>query len=35
MGVETVAIVVGVAMLFAVSISMALKAKKDRDAQDR
>jgi hypothetical protein len=34
MGTEVIAIVVGVAMLFGVSIAMALKAKKDKDAQD-
>ena len=32
MGVEAIALIVGVAMIFAVSIGMAIKAKKDRDA---
>ena len=34
MGSEIIAIIIGVAMLFGVSIAMALKAKKDKDAQD-
>ena len=29
-----IAVVIGIAMIFAVSISMAIKAKKDRNAQD-
>ena len=32
MGVEAIALVVGVAMIFVVSIGMVIKAKKDRDA---
>ena len=34
MGTEVIAIVLGVGMLFAVSIAMAVKAKKDKDAQN-
>ena len=32
MGAEVIAIVIGVGMIFAVSIAMALKAQKDKDA---
>ena len=34
MGTEIIALVIGVGMLFAVSIAMAINAKKDNDAQD-
>ena len=34
MGTEFIALIIGLGMLFAVSIAMAVKAKKDQDAQD-
>ena len=34
MGAEVIAIVIGIGMVFAVSITMALKAQRDKNAQD-